>query len=239
MRHLNHWEMAPRKGETSTSETNSSSSTRINKDFKPVVDRGLEDLQAMYDSGKLGQVADYSDLQEQVFNKATGSLDRSMESMDAARGVYDDAMAGTGLFDPASTQAMKNAALDQASLEMGLQNDSMSKAGLLGSSRAAIANNDLEAQLANSFAQMDYDQANLVQEHAMWGADSMSQSGAGEASILDAYLNIGNVQRDIDQEMLDSDAKGLENYLAGMQVFTPLMTESVSESKTVQESSSK
>lgn len=231
--------MAPRKSEESTSVTNSSSSTKINEDFKPIVDQGLADLEAMYNSGKLGQVAGESDIQKLVFANAEDSLNKGMGALDDARKVYKDAMKGKGLFDPASTDALKQNAIDQARLEMGLQNDTMAQAGLLGSSRAALAANDMEVQMANSFAQFDMDQHNLVQEHAMWGADSMSNYGTGEAALLDAYLGIGEVQRGIEQEQLDSDAKGLENYLAGMQVFTPLMTESVSQSKTVQESSSK
>ena len=231
--------MAPRKSEESTSVTNSSSSTKINEDFKPIVDKGLADLDAMYKSGKLGQVAGESDIQKLVFANAEDSMAKGMDAMDSARGTYEDAMAGTGLFDPATTDALKRAAIDQAKLEMGLNNDTMSKAGLLGSSRAALAANDMEVQMANSFAQFDMDQHNLVQERAMWGADSMMNSGTGEAALLDAYLGIGDVQRTIEQEQLDGEAKGLENYLAGMQVFTPLMTESVSNSKTVQESSSK
>lgn len=239
MRYMNSWEVAPRKGPESTSTTNSSAGTKINKDFKPVVDQGIADLKAMYDSGALGQVADTSELQQMVFDRAEGSLDRGMEVMDSARSTYEDAMAGTGIFDPADTAALKQAAMDQARLEMGLQNDQVAKAGLLGSSRAAVMAGDREAQMANAFAQFDYDAHNLVQERAMWGADSMMNSGQGEAALLDAYLNIGNVQRDIEQEMLDADAKGLENYLAGMQVFTPLMTEQTSKSKTVQKQSGK
>ena len=231
--------MAPRKSEESTSVTNSSSSTKINEDFKPIVDKGIADLDTLYESGKLGQVAGESDIQKLVFANAETSMNKGIAALDSARGTYEDAMAGTGLFDPATTDALKRAAIDQAKLEMGLQNDSMAKAGLLGSSRAALAANDLQVQMANSFAQFDMDQHNLVQEHAMWGADSMTNSATSDAALLDAYLGIGDVQRGIEQEQLDADAKGLENYLAGMQVFTPLMTESVSNSKTVQESSSK
>lgn len=236
---MNSWEMAPRKGDESTSSTTSTSSTQLNNDFKPVVDRGIADLKSMYDSGELGKVAGVSDIQQAVFDKASSSLDAGLDTMGSARSTYEDAMAGTGLFDPTDTAALRQAAIDQASLESGLQNDSIAKAGLLGSSRSAIAAGDQEAQLASALAQMDYDQSNLVQERAMWGADSMMKSGSGEAELLSAYAGLGGAQRDIEQEQLDSSAKGLENYLAGLQVFTPLMTESVSQSDTVQKSSSK
>jgi len=224
---MSNYEIAPRKGPKQTSSSTSTSSTQINEDFKPVVNQGLGDLKAMYDSGALGQVAGESELQRMVFDRAEGALDSGMDAMGAARGTYEDAMAGTGLFDALDNDAIKQAAIDQARLESGLANDELSKSSLLGSSRASIAAGDREAQMANALAQMDYDQQGLVQEHAMWGADSMMNSGTGEAGLLDAYLGMGGVQRDIEQEQLDGDAKALENYLAGMQVFTPLMTSTV------------
>jgi hypothetical protein len=239
MKHINQWEAAPRKGGGGSSSGTTTSKTTINKDFKPVVDTGLDDLKSMYDSGALGRVAGESDLQSMVFGRAEDSLDSGMDAMEAARRSYTDAMAGTGLFDPTDNAAIKQAAIDQAKLESGLQNDNMAKAGMMGSSRSAIAAGDREAQMANVMAQLDYDQSNLTKERAMWGADSMMNSGTGEAGLLDAYLNMGGVQRDIAQEGLDSEAKGLENYLTGMQVFTPLMTDQKQVSNTKSKSGGK
>lgn len=231
------WDFAPRKGgSSSTSTTKSSSRTAINEDFKPIVDQGLNDLKAMYDSGALGRVAGESEIQSMVFDRAEESLDRGLEVMDLARGTYEDAMAGTGLFDELDIDALKQASIDQARLESGLVNDQIAKSGLLGSSRASIAAGDREAQMANALAELEFNQRNLVQERAMWGADSMMNSGTGEVNLLQGYAGLGDMQRGIEQELLDADAKGLENYLAGMQVFTPLMTSTVQESQTQQNS---
>jgi len=229
------WDYAPKKGGSkSTSETRSTSRTAINEDFQPVVDQGLSDLKSMYDQGKLGQVAGESELQQMVFDRAESSLDRGMEVMDSARSTYEDAMRGTGLFDELDIEGIKQATIDEARLESGLMDDQIAKAGLLGSARSRIAAGDQEAQMANALAELEFNQRNLVQERAMWGADSMMTSGTGEATLLQGYAGLGDMQRQIEQEMLDADAKGLENYLAGMQVFTPLMTETVQESRTKQ-----
>ena len=237
LRYMNHWEVAPRKGGSkSTSTSKSTSRTAINKDFQPVVDQGLNDLKSMYDSGKLGQVAGPSDIQQIVFDRAEGALDKGLDVMDTARSTYEDAMSGTGLFDQLDIGELERAAIDQAQLESGLMDDQIAKAGLLGSARSQIVAGDREAQMANALAQLKFDQRNLVQERAMWGADSMMQSGTGEANLLQGYAGLGEMQRGIEQELLDADAKALENYLAGMQVFTPLMTETVQESTTKQKS---
>lgn len=170
MRHLNSWEIAPRKGGSKSESTSTSTSrTAINKDFQPIVNQGLHDLKSMYDSGKLGEVADVSDIQQVVFDRAEDSLDKGMDVMDLARSTYQDAMDGTGLFNPVEIDEMERAAIDQAQLEFGLNNDEIAKSGLLGSSRATIMAGDQEAQMANALAKLKYDQKNLVQERAMWG----------------------------------------------------------------------
>lgn len=237
-RHLNNWNVAPRKGGgggTSTSKT--TSSTTMNKDFQPVVDEGLAELEKLYGEGALGKVAGTSGLQDMVFDRSEGALDKGMEVMGTARETYSDAMEGTGIFSNGDNAAVKQAAIDQAAKEFGIQSDDVAKAGLMGSSRAAIMAGDKEAQLANAMAGLDYEQADKLKERAMWGADSMMQSGQGEAALLDAYMNMGNNQRDIEQEQLDAEAKGLENYLTGIQAFTPLMTNQ--EQKTVSKSEDK
>jgi len=213
--------------------------TGINADFKPVVDRGLDDLKSMYDSGQLGQVAGVSDLQQMVFDAAPDAFDKGLEVMDYARNTYKDAMAGEGAFDSAYIEDMEQAAIDQVERERAIANDKIATSGVVGGSRQAIANNEMDAMLIGELAKTKYDQEILQRESAMWGADSMMNSGQGEAGLLGAYAELGGVQRDIEQEMLDAPAKGLENYLAGMQVFTPLMTEQTSTTTSLSNSSQK
>ena len=183
----------------------------------------------MYESGALGQVAGASDIQQMVFDKAPESLEAGLNVMGSARETYDRAMAGEGVFNNAYIEDMEQAAIDQVERERNIGNDQMARAGTLGSSRNALVSQDYDAQLVGQLAELKYNQQNLQSEYAMWGADSMMNSGQGEAGLLGAYAELGNMQRGISQEELDSEAKGLENYLAGMQVFTPLMTEQLSE----------
>lgn len=242
MRHLNSWEVAPRKGGSKgSSNTTSSSKTVIDDQFRPVVDQGLQDLKAAYDSGSLGMVSGASDLQLEAFGEASGSARTGLDVIDEARGTYRDAMSGQGMFDPASTAALEQSAIDQSLRERGVMNDSMAKAGLMGGSRSAIAAGDQDAQLANALAGLKYDQQNKTQERAMWGAETLAGSGSQEADLFTNNIRniaeLGGLQRGIEQEYLDADAKGLENYLAGMQTFIPIMTSQEQTSKTTQKNS--
>lgn len=242
-RHLNHWEMAPRKGGSGSSSqrTTTTSETHIDDQFRPHVDQGLADLKYAYDTGALGMVAGASDLQLEAFEAASGSADTGIAEIDEARSAYRDAMSGAGMFDPAQIDALEQAAIDQSLRERGVMNDNMAKSGLMGGARSAIVAGDQDAQLANALAGIKYDQLNRKQDMAMWGADSLSDSGVKEADLLRTNISglteLGTLQRDVEQELLDADAKGLENYLAGMQTFMPIMTSQTQTS--VSEGSSK
>ena len=239
---MNSWEIAPRKGGSKgNSETTSSSKTVIDDQFRPHVDQGLADLKSVYDSGGLGMVAGASDLQLEAFADASGSSERGLDVIDEARGTYRDAMSGEGMFDPASIDGLERAAIDQSARERGVMNDNMAKAGMMGGSRAAIAAGDQDAQLSNALAGIKYDQLNKTQDRAMWGAETLAQSGNQEADLFTQNIRniaeLGGVQRGIEQEYLDADAKGLENYLAGLQSFMPIMTSTEQTSNTQQKQS--
>lgn len=104
-------------GSDQTSSTKSSSSTKLNAAFKPVVDTGLADLKSAYDSGALGRVAGESDLQREAFDAASGTADLGLDAIRESRDTFRDAMSGEGLFDPASIAEMERAAIDQANKE--------------------------------------------------------------------------------------------------------------------------
>ena len=241
-RHLNHWEMAPRKGgNKGSSTTTSSSKTVIDDQFRPHVDQGIADLKYAYDSGALGMVAGASDLQMEAFDAASGSSRMGLDVIDEARSAYRDAMSGTGMFDPAQIGALEQAAIDQSLRERGVMNDNMARSGLMGGSRSAIVAGDQDAQLANALAQIKYDQLNRSQQNAMWGTETLAGSGVEEAELFTNNVrniaDLGGLQRDIEQELLDADAKGLENYLAGLQTFMPVMSSTEQTSNTTQKSS--
>ncbi len=244
MRHLNSYEIAPRKGGggEQNSTTKSSSSTKLNKKFKPVVNQGLKDLRNAYNSGDLGQVADVSSLQQEAFDAASGTERMGLDVIEESRSAYRDAMSGTGMFDPASIAELERAAIDQANKERGVMNDNMAKGGMMGGSRAAVMAGDQDAQLANALATLKYDQHNRSQDLALAGADSLSNTGTMESELFSNNVRniaeLGNLQRTIAQEQADSKAKGLENYLAGMETFTPLMTETKQNSTTKSSGSS-
>jgi len=107
-------------------------------------------------------------------------------------------------------------------------NDQFATAGAMGGSRQAIAAGDKDAQLANALAQIKYDQLNRKQDNAMWGSESMTNSGQAESSTfinnMTGMAQLGAEQRAIAQEIEDADLKGLEAYMSGITGMQDLIT---------------
>lgn len=225
----------------SKSTTTTESKVEIDDRYDPYVEQAMTDLKAGYDSGALSQVAGTSSLQQEAFDAMSGNSERGLDAIYDARGSMYDAMNGTGLFDPAEIDALEKAAIDQMAKERGIMNDQFASAGAMGGSRQAIAAGDADAQLANALAQIKYDQLNRTQDNARWGAESLTSSGVTESDTFNnnvlAMTEMGNLQRQIEQEELDKDLKGLEAYMTGIQSFQDII--STQTTTTTQESSSK
>jgi len=228
-------------GETSTSNTVSESSMQVDDAYQADVDQAMKSLRSQYESGSLGQVAGASALQEEAFAAASGTSELGLDAIRDARSGYSDAMEGTGMFDPAKTDALERAAIDQAAKERGIANDGIATMGAMGGSRSAIAAGDRDAQLTNALAQIKFDQENKSKDWAMWGTDGMTQSGALESQTfgnnMDRMTALGEIQRGITQEELDADAKGLESYITGITAMTDLISTQTSTSTATSESS--
>jgi len=213
---------------TGTSTNTSTQTAEVHDAYKKDVSLAMGDLRKSYTSGELSKVAGASDLQNEVFATASGNSERGLDSIAAARGTMQDAMSGTGMFDPAATDAMEQEAIDQMSRERGNMNDQFATAGAMGGSRQAIAAGDKDAQLANALAKIKYDQHNRKQDNAMWGSGAMSDSGALESQTfinnMSGLAALGAEQRNIEQEVQDADLKGLEAYMSGITGMQNLIT---------------
>jgi hypothetical protein len=205
--------------QSSTGTSTTESSSEMDADFKARNSQIGNDLEAAYNSGELSQVAGQSSLQGEAFDAASGSEGMGLDAIRAGQGTYSDMMGGTGMFDPTQIGDLENSAINQAQKAMGVQNDAMASAGVLGGSRSAIVSNDLQSQLTDKLAQTKYDQLNRTQDMAFQGAQGMQSSGESESSTFTQNLNnitqLGMEQRNIEQEQLDATATGLERYITG------------------------
>lgn len=236
--------MAFKGGKSQSTNTQNSTTTKeVHDAYKADVGLAMGDLRAAYTSGDLSKVAGESALQTEVFNTASGKSEVGLDAIQAARGTMEDAMAGTGMFDPAQIDALEQQAIDQAAKERGVMNDQFASAGAMGGSRQAIAAGDNNAQLANALAQIKYDQMNRKQDNAMWGSQSMTESGGLESQTfinnMTGMAQLGAEQRAIAQEVEDADLKGLEAYMSGITGMSDLITTQRTTSTGTSESSKK
>lgn len=226
--------------QSSTGQTTTTSSSELDAKFKDMNSDIADDLESAYSSGELGQVAGASDLQEEAFSAVSGTEERGLDAITAGRGTYDDAMSGTGMFDPTSIDALETAAINTSQKARGVANDTIARAGVLGGSRSAVVSNDIQSQLADKLAQTKYDQLNRTQENAKWGAQASQASGESESSTFAQNLNniaqLGGEERAIEQEGLDAPAIGLERYITGFNAVAQNAMTQKSESNSTTES---
>ena len=222
-------------GQSQDSQQTSVSKVAVDAEYKPDVAAAMASLRSQYEDGSLGQVAGVSGLQQEAFDAASGSADTGLDAIRTAQGGYTDALEGTGRFSSTSTDDLERAAIDQAAKERGGMNDSFAASGAMGGSRQAIAAGSQDAQLTGALAKIKYDQLNKDRETAMWGADSLTQSGVTEAqtktSNIQNLAELGDYQRGIDQEELDADAKGLESYITGIKSMQDLISTSTTKTQ--------
>lgn len=237
----NPWKMsmAFKGGKSSgTSKTTTTSKTEIDPRYEQDVSNAMGALREGWESGALSQVAETSSLQQEAFDAASGQSERGIGAITDARKSMYEAINGEGMFDPAEIDALERAAIDQSAKERGIMNDQFATMGAMGGSRSAIAAGDRDAQLANALAQIKYDQLNRKQDNARWGAESLTQSGSLESDTfmqnITGMTELGNLQRQIDQEILDKDLKGLEAYMTGIQSFSDLISTQTQTSVTEQ-----
>jgi hypothetical protein len=224
-------------------KTSSESWNELDKPFKEQNLAIAGDLQSAYESGELSQVAGASDLQNEAFDAVSGSSERGIDAILAGRGTYNDAMEGTGMFDPVQIDDLENAAINKAKRARGVANDRIATGTTLGGSRSAVVSNDMDAQLTDALAQTKYDQLNRVQDNAKWGAQASQASGESESSTFTQNLNniaqLGGEQRGIEQEGLDAKAVGLERYITGFNAVAQNAMTQRSTSKSTSKSSGK
>ena len=119
-----------------------------------------------------------------------GAADQAGAQYDIGTGaqdIYGQQARGEGIFGAANTDALKRAAAADAQRALGQDQAGIAGANAVGGARSAILAADRDAQLANQFAQFDYDALRNQQQLQSTGADKLldstgfltGQAGAG------------------------------------------------------------
>ena len=191
-------------------------SSGIAEEFKPDLKNLLGNAKNEFDQGDLSNVAGSSNLQNTVFGNAQGRLNAGLGSVASGQDTAYDAAKGQGMFGRADTTALKQAATRDAQAAFSPVRDAEANAGLIGGSRQAMAQGDREAQMAGTFAGIDMQADQERRSNALNGMGGLMSGGQAEAGInqgnLSSLAGLGEMQRNITQEVMDSDALGLERY---------------------------
>jgi hypothetical protein len=214
-------------------DTSSTTTSGIADEFSPDLKALLEQAQGTYAAGDLGQVAGTSDIQGTVFGAAPSRINAGLGSIAGGQDVAYDASVGQGLFGTGSTQALKDAAIRDARTAFAPVADAEAAAGLVGGSRQQLAAGEREAQMAGVLSSIDYQAEQERRVNALSGGGALISGGQAEAAInqgnLGGLAQIGGMQRDVQQEVLDANALALERYTNVFGSVTGGQTQSATE----------
>jgi hypothetical protein len=173
---------------------------------RPYMEKVGQTAEAKYAEGALGRVADVSDIQRSAFDQAsaiTGTTQGGISALEAQQGRLQD-LAATGGRDALMESAAYNAAKQRAGMDR-----EAGAAGTLGSARTGLAQAAMEAELADKATQ----QAIANRMTAEQGIGSSIQAAQGLATGgASSLANLGDIQRGISQQQLDTDWQALERY---------------------------
>ena len=163
------------------------------QEYKPQITSMLNDAESAYDSGKLGQVAGFTQ---------TG-LDAQNQGIAAAGNQTDLANQMMGIASqPVDLSGQRAAALQQAQGALGTSQAAAGQRGGLGGSRQGINQAGIEQGLAANFAGIDQ-QAQQMQTQNIGQAMGMQGQGANTLGM------IGQAQQAQNQAQGDADYTAL------------------------------
>jgi len=181
------------------------------REYKPQITQMLNTAQSLYDEGKLGSVAEFTQAQKDA--QAQGITSAGYQT-DLEKSMYDTAQAGVDL------SGMRQGALNQAQSALGLNAAGAGRAGGLGGSRQAINQGSITNDLAAKFGQIDL-QAQQQNFSNMQNALGAQGTGAGQLA------QIGAGQQFHDQNIADAPYKGLSQLASVFSGVMPKETETV------------
>jgi uncharacterized protein YoxC len=173
--------------------------------------------ESAYGEGELGKVAGASELQQKAFGTGAQQLGATTSTALASLGDQNKRLSTMATTPSAETLAATKAGIVQdAQKKVAGLNTGFGAAGTLGSARQAVMQGAQNAETTAQLAKVDADyEANMFKNRL--AAESALQSGAQTASGIasggvSSIANLGNQQRAIDQQGLDSTWQGLQRY---------------------------
>jgi len=181
------------------------------KEYKPQITQMLNTAQSLYDEGKLGSVAEFTQAQKDA--QAQGITSAGYQT-DIEKSMYDTAQAGVDL------SGMRQGALNQAQSALGINSAQAGRGGGLGGSRQFLNQQSIANDLAGKFGQIDL-QAQQQNFSNMQNALGAQGTGAGQLA------QIGAGQQLHAQNIADAPYKGLSQLASVFSGVMPKETETV------------
>ena len=185
------------------------------QEYKPEIQEMLDEAKSMYDSGQLGQVADFSDLQKRLYETGGVAGQTADRQLALEQAMMDQANQGVDL------SGTRTAALQQSQQALGLTDAAAGQANQIGGSRQRINQQGVANNLAATFAGID--QSAQAQNFANKQA-ALGVQGRGAATLGGA----GAATQQQAQNLADSGYKALAQRIGMFSGMAP------KESKTTQ-----
>ena len=172
--------------------TTTTTETGYSSQFQDQGNSILKELQSLYDSGQLGQIAGFNETQlgAQQAGLAAGQNQIGLEAQLA------------GMAGQTDLSGMRQGAQNQALQSLNLNAAGAGRSGGLGGSRQSINNMSIANDLAGKFGQIDLQQQQMDLTSTQAALDAQ---GTGAASM--AAVGLGQQQQQ--QNVLDAPHKGL------------------------------
>lgn len=183
---------------------------------KPYLQNVGDAAEKAYGEGELGKVAGASELQKTAFGGGAEAMIKAgqggISSLDEQKKRLSD-LATQGAYD---TKALKDTAILQAGMETSKLNQNFGGAGTLGSARQAVQQGAQNAATAAQFAKIDSDAEQKAFENKMAAEKGIGQNVTGASDLASRTTSglaaLGQQQRGIDQQGLDSTWQGLQRF---------------------------
>ena len=177
--------------------------------------------QTQYAEGDLGKVAGASQLQQQAFGSgASGINEATRMGIESLKAQNERLSNLAEVPSPATLAAQKEAVVQDAQRKIAGLNTGFGQAGTLGSARQAVMQGAQNAATTAELAKVDADYENKMFQNRL-AAEQAIQSGASNAANIattgaSGLANLGNQQRNIEQQGLDADWQALQRYASAL-----------------------
>jgi len=183
---------------------------------KPYLENVGKAGEAAYSSGDLSRVAGATGLQEKAFTKGAGAIESAATSGASALGSQQQRLAELASKGAYDTKALKDAALLEAGMKTAKLGQDYGAAGTLGSARQSVQQGAQNAATAAAMAKIDQEAAQKAFENKMLAERGIGENVGGQSKLVtdatSSIANLGNQQRQIEQQGLDSTWQGLQRY---------------------------